>query len=147
MRHLKRLRDWGGAGRNQRRLSLGALTSVVVLALVVACAGAAADRNPKSRSSRKKKQAEPYALLVGTVFDENGRLVRGGQVRVRQKAGKRHWEAATDTRGEFAVRLPAGSAVYLVEATAPGFTRDTKEVSFVADERQDIAMHIARQGK
>ena len=50
-------------------------------------------------------------------------------------------------RGEFAVRLPAVSAVYGVEATAPGFTRDTKEIHLAADERKNVVMHISRQGK
>ena len=47
-----------------------------------------------------------------------------------------------DARGEFAVRLPAASAVYVIKATAPGSTRDTKEVRFVAEERQDVVQHI-----
>lgn len=105
------------------------------------------DQRQKAGSDKKKKEAHEYALLFGTVFDENGRLVRGAEVRVRQKEGRRQWEARTDTQGEFAVRLPAISAVYIVEATAPGCTRDSKEVSFVADERQDVVLRISRQTK
>ena len=52
-----------------------------------------------------------------------------------------------DASGEFAVRLPAASAVYVIEATAPGLTRDTKELCSVADERRDMIPHISRQEK
>jgi len=74
------------------RSSLAILSLIVLLSAV----GAAA-----------QKPGQPYALVVGTVFfEESGRLVRGAQVEVRQKAGKKHWDAATNTIGEFAVRVP-----------------------------------------
>ncbi len=47
-----------------------------------------------------------------------------------------------DARGELVVRLPAASAVYVIEATAPGFTCDSEELCSVADERQDVVLHI-----
>ncbi len=50
-------------------------------------------------------------------------------------------------RGEFTVRLATVSTVYVVEATAPGFTRDTDEIRLAADERKNVVMHISRQGK
>ena len=42
--------------------------------------------------------------------------------------------------GEFAVCLATVSIVYVVEATAPGFTRNTKEIRFAADERQHLVI-------
>lgn len=99
----------------------------------------------KDKSKNKKKQDSSYALLFGTVFDENGRLVRGAEVRVRQKEGKKHWEATSDVQGEFAVHLPAAPGVYIVDVGAPGFAPDSKEVSFSGDERQDVVFHLARK--
>lgn len=143
----------GGASARLRRprrgsLALLALSGLLLLELWTApgLAGGSS-QGQKAKSGRKKKEAYEYALLFGTVFDENGRLVRGAEARVRQKEGKRHWEATSDNQGEFAVRLPAGSAVYIVEATAPGFTRDSKEVSFTGDERQDVVLRISRQAR
>ncbi len=43
-------------------------------------------------------------------------------------------------RGEFTVRFATVSTVYVVEATTPGFTRDTKEIRFAADERQHVVI-------
>lgn len=121
-----------------------ALAAVALLASLALAAGAGSQQKEKSS---KKKEAYQYALLVGSVFDENGLSVRGTEVRVRQKEGKRHWEERTNSQGEFAVRLPVGSYVYIVETSAPGFTRDSREVAFTADERQDVVLRIHRERK
>ncbi len=65
---------------------------------------------------------------------------------------KRMWESGpesgkADASGGFAVRLPAASAVYVIDATAPGFTRDAKELCSVADERRDVVLHIITPGE
>lgn len=52
-----------------------------------------------------------------------------------------------NARGEFVVCLPAASAVYVIDATAPGFTCDTKELCSVADERRDVVLHIFTPGE
>ncbi len=140
-------RPYNGKGRIPRRAAACVAAGLLALGMTAAPALAYTwDQKSKAKSDRKKETQE-FALLFGTVFDENGRLVRGAEIRVRQKEGKRQWEARTDTQGEFAVRLPPVSDVYIVEATAPGFSRETKEVSFVADERQDIVFRISRQIK
>jgi len=90
-----------------------------------------------------QKPGQPYALVVGTVFfEESGRLVRGAQVEVRQKEGKKHWEAATNMTGEFAVRVPAGKAVYIVEVRFEGRQKATKEVEVADDERVDVVVQM-----
>ncbi len=104
---------------------------------------AAAGDQQKSRNSRKQR-AQEYALLFGSVFDEAGRAVRGANVRVRQKDGKKKWEASTNPRGEFAVRLPVGAGVYIAQVSLSGFTGESKEVSFAADERQDISLRLSK---
>ena len=148
MRYIKRVPDSGNAGQLRGGRGRHAWTSVMLLMLVAAGSWlAAANQNSKFSSDEKKKHAYEYALLFGTVFDDTGRLVRRAQVHVREKEGKRRWEATADGRGEFAVRLPTVPAVYVVEATAPGFTRDTKEIRLAADERKNVVMHISRQGK
>ncbi len=139
-----RCRGCGGE-TGTRRGPAGRLLVCLLAALLAATIyglGPESDRQDQPR--KKRKEAAPYALLFGTVFDESGRLVRGASVRVRQKEAKKQWEAVSDTQGEFAVHLPAAPAVYLVEATAPGFSRDSKQVSFTADERQDVVLRISR---
>jgi hypothetical protein len=94
-----------------------------------------------------QKRFQPYALLVGTVFyEETGFLVRGAHVVVRQKDGqkdgKKHWDAITNAAGEFAIQLPVGKAVYVVEAEIAGHQPDRKEVEVEKDERIDIVLHL-----
>lgn len=114
------------------------LLAAVAFSLRVPAGAEAEDKN----KDRKKRAAEEYALLFGTVFDERGLSAPGATVRVRQKDAKKKWEAVTSPRGEFSVRLPPGQATYLVEASAKGVASDQKEVSFMADERQDIALRL-----
>ena len=98
----------------------------------------------EAENQARKSKHQPYALVFGTVFDQDGRLVRGAKVDVRAREGKGHWESQTDIQGEFAVRLPVGRGVYIVEARAPGFEPDRKEVEFSADERVDVVLHLKR---
>jgi len=113
-------------------------------ALALGAAGSSPAGSQKQKGGKQKQ--ESYALLAGTVFDENGRRVPEAGIRIREKDGKRHWEALTDASGEFAVRLPAGTAVYIVGASRRGFSADSKEVTIGADERQDISLRITRTG-
>lgn len=126
----------------------------LLLALTLAISGllgslAGAAESPAVETSDKpSKKQQPYCLLFGTVFDETGRLVRGAAIEVRAKEGskekKKRWESRTDIQGEFAVHLPAGKAVYTVEARAPGLEPDRKEVEFSADERVDVVLNLKR---
>lgn len=90
-----------------------------------------------------QKPHQPYALVVGTVFfEDSGRLVRGAKVEVKQKEGRKRWESSTNMEGEFAVRLPAGKAVYIVEAQFEGRAPDRKEFEVTGDERVDVILHL-----
>lgn len=56
-----------------------------------------------------KKKATPGFLIIGTVFDERALSFPGVQVRIRRMDQKKfRWEAYTNSRGEFAVRVPEG---------------------------------------
>lgn len=124
-------------------LALAATPSAALAGAGTAALPAASATAGEKQKPRKSKY-QPHALLFGTVFDEGGRLVRGAQVLVRPREGKGKWEARTDDAGEFAVHLPVGKAVYIVEARAPGMTPDRKEVEVSADERVDIVLHLKR---
>lgn len=121
----------------KRKTSLASLAAATALAAVLVVSAAASQKKPGKH--------KPYALLFGTVFNEDGRLVRGAMVTVKPKETKGKWEAASDTQGEFAVHLPAGKAVYIVEVQAPGLGPGKKEVAFEGEERQDVVIHLKRQ--
>jgi len=51
----------------------------------------------------------PGFLIIGTVFNENAMAWPGIEVKIRRKTEKKYrWEAYTNSRGEFAVRVPEG---------------------------------------
>ena len=58
---------------------------------------------------------KPYALLFGTVYAPDDRPAYGVKVKIRRAGEKKaRWELVSDRRGEFAQRLPAGAADYVV---------------------------------
>jgi hypothetical protein len=68
--------------------------------------------SPQAESGTKgssKNKAKLGFLIVGTVFDERALSFPGVQVRIRRADEKKfRWETYTNTRGEFAVRVPEG---------------------------------------
>jgi hypothetical protein len=95
---------------------------------------------------------KPYALIFGTVWGPNDRPVYGVRVKIRRADQKKaKWELYSNHQGEFAQRLPAGKADYIVWADLKGFkSMSGKELSageqvtvhIEGDERQDIGLHL-----
>jgi hypothetical protein len=97
------------------------------------------------------EKQEPYALIFGTVFDANSRPVQGVKVKIARMKGDKPgktWEHISDRRGEFAQRVPAGAADYLVwaeikrEKNRDQSTRPEAKVQIENDERRDISLHL-----
>jgi hypothetical protein len=95
---------------------------------------------------------KPYALIFGTVWGPDDRPVYGVHVKIRRADQKRaKWDLYSDHRGEFAQRLPAGKADYVVWADLKGFKPlegkqlrpgDEVAVHIDGDERADIGLHL-----
>lgn len=97
-----------------------------------------------------EKRPQTFAVVAGTVFQESGRSLPGAQVTITPKSedasgsSKRMkaLKAVTDTRGEFAVRVPAGAMRYNIRAMAKGFQPEEKEVTTSWDERVDAFFRL-----
>jgi len=99
-----------------------------------------------------QKPDQPYALIFGTVWGPDARPLYAVKVKIRRADQKKaHWELYSDHNGEFAQRVPAGSADYLVWADLKGYKspsgkelRQDGEVKVHVDndERQDIGLHL-----
>src|SRR5713101_7721026 len=88
--------------------------------------------NPSMPASEKlKNQKYSHAndfLILGTVFDSRGLSLPGVKLRVRRGAEKKfRWESYTNSRGEFAVRVPPGTA-YEIVVHAKGFADQTRQL-------------------
>jgi hypothetical protein len=105
----------------------------------------------------KLKPTDPYALIAGTVWGPDDRAAYGIIVRIRRVPDKKaKWEVYSDHSGEFAQRVPAGQADYVVWADLKGVkTTDGRALHLAEevpvhveyDERVDIGLHLVRETK
>ena len=103
-------------------------------------------------TAEQKKSEKPYALIFGTVWGPDNHPVYGVRVKIRRTDDKKpRWELYSDHNGEFAQRVPAGKADYLVGADPKGYkSSDNKQlrvgtevtVHIENDERADIGLHL-----
>ena len=104
-----------------------------------------ADKKPKEKAG-----AQPYAVLGGTVFRESGLALPGadvmiapdpqpGQVPVRIQNPR----AISDTRGEFAFRVPTTAMRYTVSAKAKGFEARQKSADIEGEVRIDVTLVLS----
>jgi hypothetical protein len=121
--------------RRVRRAGIAAMLAIALTSLTAL--GAA--------GTEKKKHIAPYALIFGTVWDAHNRTAPGVKIKIQRENDKKpKWQLYTDARGEFAQRLPAKKADYLVWAELKGHKGHVSEtkVHIESDERQDIGLHL-----
>jgi len=83
---------------------------------------------PTSKPVRKKYSHAEDFLIRGTVFNDKALSAPGVQLRVRRAGDKKfRWESQTNSRGEFAVRVPQGSTYEMV-IRAKGFAEQTRTI-------------------
>ena len=81
-----------------------------------------------SHGNRKHSHAHDF-LIRGTVFTEKSLAFPGAKLRIRRVAEKKfRWETYTNSRGEFALRVPQGGE-YEIVVIAKGFADQTNPVS------------------
>jgi len=63
----------------------------------------------ESSSTSKRKSKIPTFLILGTVFNEHALAFPGVEVKIRRKGEKKfRYDTYTNSRGEFAIRVPDG---------------------------------------
>jgi hypothetical protein len=105
-----------------------------------------------ARTQEAQDPRKPYALIFGTVWGPDNRPVYGVPVKIRRADQKKaKWQLQSDHRGEFAQRLPAGKADYVVWADfkqlksldgkhlQPG---EPVTVHIEGEERADMSLHL-----
>lgn len=114
--------------------------------------------NPRLKAAAPphgREEEKPYALIFGTVWGPDERPIYGVTVKIRRstdKPKKVRWELYSDHHGEFAQRVPAGEADYILSADLKGFkSPDGQPLHLVQevtvhvynDEREDTGLHLA----
>jgi hypothetical protein len=95
--------------------------------------------------------AESYSVVAGSVFREPGFALPGAEVTLTPDAEtvpkrKPHkLTFTTNTRGEFAFRVPAAPARYMISAAAKGYKSQQKEVETRPEERIDVTFTLAAE--
>jgi len=81
-----------------------------------------------SKTDKKKYSHVNDFLIRGTVYTDKAFSFPGVLLRIRRAGEKKfHWECYTNSRGEFAVRVPQGSNYEMV-IRAKGFAEHTRTV-------------------
>jgi hypothetical protein len=92
-----------------------------------------------------------YALIFGTVWGPDDRPLYGVKVRIRRQDEKKsRWELYSDHNGEFAQRVPAVKADYVIWADLKGYKSPTGaqlrgeevQVHVEYDEKIDTGLHL-----
>src|SRR3984893_2762073 len=99
----------------------------------------------ESSSSRKSKHRHADDFLIrGTVFNERGLALQGVKLRIRRSDQKKpRWEAYTNSRGEFAVRVPKGPD-YEIAAESKGFAKQSQAINGQSEE--SVVLHMQPVG-
>lgn len=94
----------------------------------------------------KKGSHSDDFLVRGTVFTPDGMSVPGAELFIRRTTEKKFkWNTATNSRGEFAVRVKMG-ADYQVVARARGFQEVSQAVDAKTGERfKTLVFHMERR--
>jgi hypothetical protein len=83
--------------------------------------------NPGKPGKKKYSHASDF-LIRGTVFTDKALSFPGVQLRIRKVGEKKfRWESYTNSRGEFAVRVPQGSDYEMV-VSVKGFAEQTRAI-------------------
>jgi hypothetical protein len=83
---------------------------------------------PEKPQKQKYSHADDF-LIIGTIFDPKGYAFPGVELRIRRSNEKKYrWDSYTNSRGEFAVRVPQGSD-YEVVIHVKGFADQTRELN------------------
>jgi hypothetical protein len=106
----------------------------------------ATDQNKPATDQNKAKH--DYALIYGTVWDQDDRAVFGVPIKIRRADQKKaKWELVSDHRGEFAQRVPVGREDYIVWAdikVPKGRQKPETKAHIESNERIDVSLHLTK---
>lgn len=82
-------------------------------------------------------------MLAGSVHNEAGFSLPGVRIEVRRQGEKKvRWEAVSDVRGEFAVRVPAGPASYVIATASKKHENQKQTVEVLGHERVELIFRL-----
>jgi hypothetical protein len=111
--------------------------------LLAVCFTSPALAEKKNRQKEDGRESSPYALVAGTIYRPPGFALGGANVTITTEPpvkGSKPIKVVTDSRGEFAVRLPTSPSKYRVDIIKEGFKAEQRTVSVQGEERLDLSI-------
>jgi hypothetical protein len=103
---------------------------------------------PLPAADAKQHEREPYALLFGTLYGPDDRPAYGVKIKIRRADQKKaKWELYSNHQGEFAQRVPAGKADYIITADVKQNPKPELTVHVDNDERKDFVLRMKGNNK
>ena len=115
---------------------------------LVAFLALAATLTATAAGGKNKKAEAPYALIFGTVFQDSGLSLPGARIELApagelQGARKfKRLEAVSDSRGEFAFRVPVEEMQYKLTVRAAGYIPQEKTAEVAGEARVDVFFRL-----
>jgi hypothetical protein len=107
-----------------------------------------------SGAAKKQKAQEPYGVVGGTVFQNSGYALPGASVTIsadpqpgQTPVKLQYPRAISDSRGEFAFRVPVTAMRYTVKAGLKGFEPQQKSVDIEGEQRIDVTLILSPVSK
>jgi Carboxypeptidase regulatory-like domain len=92
--------------------------------------------SPGKPATKKYTHADDF-LIRGTVFTDKGLSFPGAQLRIRRSTEKKfRWETYTNSRGDFAIRVPRGSD-YEIVVRSKHFNEQTRTLNAKSGAREE----------
>lgn len=86
-----------------------------------------APSSSSTKSNKKYSHANDF-LIIGTVFTDKGYAFPGVELRIRRSSEKKfRWDSYSNSRGEFAIRVPQGTDYEMI-VRAKGFADQTRSL-------------------
>ena len=104
-------------------------------------------------AAKDKQKAVSYALVAGTVFRDTGYALAGAELELasagRAEPGRKFktMKAVSDSRGEFAFRIPPLASEFKLSVRAPGYEQQEKPVTISGEERVDVFFKLEPASK
>jgi hypothetical protein len=115
--------------------------TIALVGLVLLAGATTAFGRPCAPQGSSKSHALDFIIFT-TVFTEQGFALPGARVRVRRTDEKKfRWEAASDRRGELAIRVPQDSE-YEMTVEARGYKIQTRKVDAKEGNRADLTIRM-----
>lgn len=114
------------------------------LLTLFAVSGPAAIAKEAAPIAMGQKPSANDCILFATIFTDQGRLLQGAEIRLHPAGKKKpNYQAFSDRRGEFAVRVPTVGE-FEIDIKAEGFVSQTRKVTTVQGQKMDMVFHMAR---